>query len=291
MGGYYHLSVRIISRGKGRSAVACSAYRAGAVLEDLRYGSVHDYRPRKGIIATGLLAPEEAPSWAKDRGSLWNELEAFERRKDAQLAREFVLGLPCQLSHEEHKEAVEQFIQQELLPRGLVADYAIHAPNRKGDERNHHAHIMATIRSVTEEGFMETKDRSMNSRELLTHWREAWADIQNERLERNGVRDAQGQILKVDHRSYKDQGLDLEPTLHLGVHATAMERAGKRTEIGDTNRAIRNANDNALRRREASRLTAREAAASLDALNKNLEAAEILRKLNEERERGPEGPR
>lgn len=255
MQGHYHCSVDIISRGKGRSAVACAAYRSGMVLEDQRYGKTYDYGRRRGILEVGILTPAGAPAWAAEREELWNSVEAFERRKDAQLAREFVLGLPAQLTHPQRRDLVEEFVRQEFTPLGLVADWAIHAPNPKGDQRNFHAHVMVTLRGVGPHGFEEKKDRSLNSPERLTAWREAWAEIQNRAFERHGIVDAQGRPFRVDHRSYEDQGHGLEPTVHLGVHASAMERAGKPTELGDLNRAIRASNDNRMRRRRAASLS------------------------------------
>jgi len=242
MSNYYHLSVNVISRSSGRSAVACSAYRSGQLLRDERYGMTHDYSPRKGISDCGVVTPANAPDWTQDRETLWNTLESYERRKDAQLAREFIVGLPHQLTPEQRKELVEAFIEKELISKGVVADWAIHAPNRKGDERNFHAHIMATMRTVGAEGFEEKKDRSLNSRDQLKNWRTSWAGIQNEMFERLDLRDSDGKILTVEHRSFEAIGLDQEPTVHLGVHATAMERKGIQTELGDLNReiAIRN---------------------------------------------------
>lgn len=252
MQGYYHCSVDIISRGKGRSAVACAAYRSGMVLHDQRYGRFHDYGRRKGIVEAGVLVPDGAPTWATEREALWNSVESFERRKDAQLAREFVLGLPCQLDHDQRRELVETFIRREFTSQGLIADWAIHAPNEKGDDRNHHAHVMVTLRSVSSEGFAEHKDRSFNARDQLRDWRESWADIQNQAFERHGVVNAEGRPFRVDHRSYEDQGQGLEPTVHLGVHATAMERAGKRTDLGDMNRSIHASNDDRRMHRRVS---------------------------------------
>lgn len=260
MSGYYHLSVEVIGRGKGRSAVACAAYRAGARMHDQRYGKTHDYTPRSGIRACGIVVPEHAPSWASERETLWNELEAFEKRKDAQLAREFVLGLPHQLDPAHQIEIVESFIRDQLTPLGLVADWAIHEANRRGDMRNAHAHVMVTIRGLTACGFLEKKDRSQNTPEQLNAWRSAWAEIQNEAFRSLDLRGVDGQIVQVDHRSYLGQGLELEPTHHMGVHATAMERRGELTEIGEINRAILKSNAD----RRARRSTRRNRAAAED---------------------------
>lgn len=236
--GYYHLSVSIIGRGTGRSAVACAAYRSGAILADNRYGRIHDYSSRRGIFQTGIDAPDQAPHWVRDRELLWNRVEAGERRKDAQLAREFVLAFPHQLDAEQRLELLHTFITEQITSRGLVADWAIHAPNRAGDERNWHAHVLTTMREIAPSGFAATKDRSLNATEQLVIWREAWADLQNKLLEQVHALDTSGQVVHVDHRSYLKQGIDLEPMLHMGVHATAMERRGHTTERGELNRAV-----------------------------------------------------
>lgn len=244
MAGYYHLSVSIIGRSAGRSAVACAAYRSGTHLADQRYGKVHDYNPRRrGIWDSGIAVPADAPDWMSDREQLWNAVEAAERRKDAQLSREFVLGFPHQLDQDQRRALLQAFIAEEITNRGLVADWAIHKPNRAGDERNWHAHVMTTMRSTTPDGFEATKDRSLNSSAQLDHWRERWADMQNDAFARYDIRDENGDLLQVDSRSYEKQGLDQEPTVHLGVHATAMERRGKHTELGDINRAVQRHND------------------------------------------------
>lgn len=242
MGGYYHLSVTIIGRSTGRSAVACAAYRSGEALRDERYGKTHDYGRRRGIRETGIAGPVDGPAWVRDREQLWNAVEARERRKDSQLAREFVLAFPHQLTHAQRKELLDEFIGSEVTSRGLVADWAIHAPSRAGDERNWHAHILVPLRSVTSNGFGEDKNRDLNNPDQLMQWREKWAEIQNRAFERYQVRNAEGRILRVDHRSFEDRGMEREATVHLGVHATSMERRGKRTELGDLNRDIERLN-------------------------------------------------
>jgi ATP-dependent exoDNAse (exonuclease V) alpha subunit len=243
MAGYYHLQVKIISRGQGRSAVACAAYRSGEILHDDRYGKTYDYGRRNGILETGIALPPVAPNWMTDREQLWNRVEAGEKRKDSRLAREFELAFEHQLDAPQRLELLQEFIRTEITSRGLVADWAIHAPNRAGDQRNFHAHVMVADRPVTPTGFAPLKDRSLNDDENVLKWRESWAEIQNRAFERLQIRDKDGTILRVDHRSYEGQGIDREPTQHLGHLATAMEREGIRTEIGDKNRAIQRVND------------------------------------------------
>ncbi|MGV3616690.1 MAG: MobQ family relaxase [Fimbriimonas sp.] len=254
MKGYYHLSVSVIGRGTGRSAVACAAYRSGEALADERYGKIHDYGRRRGIAETGIATPDDAADWMRNRERLWNAVEAAEKRKDAQLAREFVVAFPHEMDAAERRELLETFVREEFTQRGLVADWAIHAPNAAGDERNWHAHIMTTMRTASAEGFAPKKDRSLNDPAQLVQWRESWAAKQNEACARLGIRDANGDIVTVDHRSYDAQGIDLAPTIHLGVHATAMERRGHPTELGDVNRAIREGHQEP-RRRQAQHLS------------------------------------
>jgi len=248
---FYHLSVKVISRSTGRSAVACAAYRSGDILHDERYGKLHDYVRRTGIRESGIETPANAPAWMRNRERLWNAVEKAEKRKDAQLAREFVLAFPHQLDFKQKREILQEFIQTQLTERGLVADWAIHSPNRSGDERNWHAHIMSTLRETKEDGFAAKKNRSLNATDQLIAWREAWAEIQNRAFERHQITREDGTAFRVDHRSYEDQGIDREPTIHLGVHATAMERRGLGTELGEYNRQIERSNQEirAVRRR------------------------------------------
>lgn len=256
MTSYYHLSLSIISRGDGRSAVACASYRSGQLLRDERYGKTHDYGRRSGIREIGITLPPEAPEWMRDREKLWNAVELAEKRKDAQLAREFVLAFPHQLDDLQRRELMDEFIQSEITSRGYVADWAIHAPNRAGDERNFHVHVMATMRTASADGFAPKKDRSLNTPDQLVRWREAWAEIQNRGFERYDLRDEAGRLHHVDHRSYKDRGVGREPTIHLGVHAVAIERRGGRTDRGDVNREIEKLNQaRILVRRRAAELT------------------------------------
>ncbi|MEM9716009.1 MAG: MobQ family relaxase [Pseudomonadota bacterium] len=225
----YRLSANIIGRSSGRSSVAAAAYRAGEQLHDERQGLDHDYTRKKGVLHSEILAPDNAPDWMKDRAKLWNAVEAVERRKDAQLAREIQLSLPHELDEQQNKNLVLGFIQSHFVDRGMIADIAIHAPDRQGDQRNIHAHVMLTTRVLTSDGF-GNKNRDWNTPDQLNQWREAWADHQNHRFKTLGMEQC------VDHRSLDDQGIDREPTQHLGPVANDMERKGKDSRIGDENR-------------------------------------------------------
>jgi len=226
----YRLSANIIGRSAGRSSVAAAAYRAGIQLHDERTGLDHDYTRKRGVLHTEILAPDNAPDWMKDRAKLWNAVEAVERRKDAQLSREIQLSLPHELDAEQNQKLALSFIQTHFVDQGMIADVAIHAPDRQGDQRNIHAHVMLTLRELTGDGFASKKNREWNKKDNLGTWRAAWADHQNEEFQRLGMEQ------RVDHRSYEDRGIDKEPTQHLGPVANDMEKKGKSSRIGDENR-------------------------------------------------------
>lgn len=231
----YRFSAQVIGRSSGRSATAAAAYRAGAELRDERTGQEHDYTRRRGVIHSEIIAPDNAPEWMKDREQLWNAVEAAERRKDAQLSREVQLALPHQLTDEERLELVRGFVRDEFAARGMVADVSIHAADAKGDDRNHHAHVMLTMRSLTDTGF-GNKAREWNDEKLLEHWRESWGHSVNQALERGGHPE------RVDHRSYADRGMDREPEPKQGPVATEMERQGRPSHAGDDRRAVQERN-------------------------------------------------
>ena len=215
--------------------MASSAYRAGIRMVDDRTGDIHNYERKGGVLHTEILAPFNTPESLLERQALWNAVETVERRKDAQLAREIQLSLPHELDHSQRLGLVRDFVQEQFVDRGMIADIAIHAPNKAGDERNHHAHIMLTMREISPEGFGK-KVRAWNDREVMGVWREQWANHQNRTLERHGHAE------RVDHRSYAERGIDQEPTQHRGNSATEMERKGKDTRIGEKNRQIEKRN-------------------------------------------------
>lgn len=227
----YRFSAQVIGRSNGRSATAAAAYRSGISITDERTGLTHDYRRRGGIVHAEILTPKGAPEWTGDRVQLWNAVEKVERRKDAQLAREILTSLPYELDADQRRDLIQEFVQQEFVSRGMIADMAIHAPDREGDNRNHHAHVMLTMRPVAEDGFGK-KDRSWNDKALLEAWRERWADHQNRALEAAGLE------IRVDHRSLEDRGINREPEPKLGAVATEMERNGRPSKSGDDLRAL-----------------------------------------------------
>jgi hypothetical protein len=222
----YHLRATMISRSQGRSATAASAYRVAERIEDRRTGLVFDYAARGGVDHTEILAPDHAPDWVHDRSELWNRVEESETRKNSQVAREVRVALPDELTHAQRVALVRDYAQAQFVDRGMVADIALHAPGREGDDRNHHAHILLTTREVDADGFT-TKNRDWNKVEVLEGWREAWARDSNAALERAGIED------RVDHRTLvvqRDEALELA--------SAARERGDERAELHETVRAM-----------------------------------------------------
>ena len=239
----YHISVKDIGRGKGRSAVACAAYRSGEKLNCERYGLEQDYTKKQGVEFKKIYAPENAKKELLDRQSLWNEVERVEKRVNSNLAREFEIAFPHELNAEQRQEMLDELCQKIVDRHNVVVDAVIHAPHTKGgtDERNYHAHIMFTGRQLDRKtgDFAKNRNRDFNkekSSETVTQWRKDFADIVNRQLERIGCDE------RVSHLSYKDLKYDLEPTIHEGAKVTELRRQGIDTEISLANDAIRERN-------------------------------------------------
>lgn len=218
----YSLSVSIVSRSQGRSSVAVAAYWSGQQLHDRRTGRFHDdHSTAQRVEHREITAPAEAPSWALDRESLWNAVESRETRKDAQLARAFLVALPHELPILAWRQLLREWIASQLVSLRMVADWVIRAPVAEGDSRNYHAHIMATTRPVDANGFTAMKDRGWNKRQRVLEWRTTWADRCNRALE------LAGRPERVDHRSLADQ---LEEALKNGdvLGATSLRRSPQR---------------------------------------------------------------
>ena len=205
----YHLSGSIISRSQGRSAIASAAYRSGEKLADERQGMTHDYTKKQDVVYCEIFLPENAPKSFKDRETLWNAVERHEKRKDAQLAREFNISLPRELTVEQNKQLITEFVTHEFVNKGMIADVCFHNDVMKDGNRQPHAHVMLTLREVNEQGF-GPKVRAWNDKELLLQWRESWSSITNRHLALNGF-DTQ-----IDHRSNEARGIELEPQYKIG---------------------------------------------------------------------------
>jgi len=239
----YHFSVKTISRSAGRSAVACSAYRSGEKLIDERQGKEQDYTRKTGVEFTKIYAPENTNPELLDRNQLWNTVEKVERRKDANLAREFEIAFPHELNAKQRKEMLNELCQELVKRHGVIVDAAIHAPHTQSgsDERNYHAHIMFTGRQIDLEtgDFAKKRNRDFNkenSSQTVNQWREAFADLTNKHLARAGY------LSKVDHRSYADQDNGLQATIHEGSKVTQLRRQGVDTEISLKNDLIKQQN-------------------------------------------------
>jgi hypothetical protein len=239
----YHFAAKIIQRSRGQSAVASAAYRAGERMDDERLGRNFDYRRHLGVRYTDVLAPDNAPDWMRDREQLWNAVEKAEKRKDSQLARSIDIALPHELNLDQNIELLRGFVQEQFVDKGMIADIAIHAPGRTGDIRNVHAHIALTTREITGNGFGQ-KDRDWNDKSELLEWRKAWADHANHLLEREGFEE------RIDHRSLIDQGIDREPTTHVGPAGKEMEERGAVSDRAQQNRDVQALNDALQRAQE-----------------------------------------
>ena len=259
----FHFSVNIISRGKGKSAVASAAYISGEKIKNEWDGVTHDYTKKQGVISKEIFLPDHAPEEYKDRKTLWNSVELFEKNSNAQLARNFIISLPKELSIEENNKMIEEYIQNNFVKEGMIVDLAIHDESREGNQ-NIHAHIMTIVRPINEDGTWGQKSKkeyildekgekvlnkngkpktrkveltTWNDKGNVEKWRKNFSDICNEYLAKNNIEK------RVDHRSFKRQGIKQIPTIHLGASASAMERKGIRTEKGDINREIKKQNE------------------------------------------------
>ena len=237
----YHLSVKPVSRGGGRSATAASAYRAAELVHDQTTGQTFDYSRKSGVEHAEIVLPTEAArrdiNWARDREALWNAAERAENRSNSRVAREYELALPHELSKAQRLELVRGFATEIANRHGVAVDFAIHAPHREGDTRNHHAHVLATTRVIEPAGLgekatIEWSDTNRRKAKLepakkeIEAIRERWAQLANERLHEHGIE------ARIDHRSLAVQGLEREATSHLGPSVSALERRGIETEVG-----------------------------------------------------------
>src|SRR3954452_5211528 len=227
----YHFSAKVIGRSSGRSAVAAAAYRSASALLDERTARTHNFSQKADVVHSEILLPEGAPERWADRGVLWNAVEAAERRKDAQLAREVEFALPRELSREEGVALARDFVQRAFVNRGMVADLNVHWPVDAHGEAKPHARVMLTLHEVGPDGF-GPKVRAWNAVGELQGWRAAWDKMANERLA------AFGHETRIDHRSFKDQGLALEPQNKIGPAGARREKRGEAAERVAEHRAI-----------------------------------------------------
>ncbi|CCD86696.1 putative conjugal transfer protein; traA [Bradyrhizobium sp. ORS 285] len=226
----YHLHVKVIGRKAGSSAVASAAYRSGSRLRDERLGREQDYAAKRGVVHSEVMLPENAPEAWRDRERLWNAVESFEVRKDAQLAREVEFALPRELTEAQGIELARDFVRGEFVGLGMIADLNVHWDRGDDGMPKPHAHVMLTMRAVDENGFGQ-KVRGWNRTELVERWRERWAALANERLAELDI-DA-----RIDHRSLEAQGIALEPQSQIGAPAKRIEVQGIAGEGFEADRA------------------------------------------------------
>ena len=244
----YHATTSAVSRGAGGSSCAKGAYIGGEEITNEITGEIHNYTKKQGVEHTEIILPNGIEKTISS-SELWNKAELAENRKDARVGREWVIGLPSELDKEQRKE-LAQNLAKDLAERYQVAtQIAIHEPNKHGDQRNYHVHILTTTRKIdqnlnlTEKSDIE-RDRKQcaklgisTSQDQIIECRERIANRLNQSLERANVQK------EVSHLSYKDQGIDKIPTKHLGKSATFLERNGIKTEIGDYNRSATRFNE------------------------------------------------
>ena len=287
----YHCCIKIGSRSNGQSAIAAAAYRSGDKLKDNETGLISDYTKKSGIVFSEISLCDNAPAEYSDREILWNSVHSIEKNKNSRLWREFEVALPKELNRDEQKDTVRRFVKG-LNEQGMCVDWSLHD---KGDG-NPHAHIMATVRSITEDGKWAPKSRKVydldengqrifqkidksgrkqykshkddyndwNKTERVEEWRAAWADCCNAMLSEEN---------KIDHRSYERQGIDQIPTIHEGYAARKIVAAGGISERVEINNEIRERNS--LIRRIAEQL--KQIAARLMSLGKEMTKRNELR--------------
>ncbi|NPV22123.1 Ti-type conjugative transfer relaxase TraA [Bradyrhizobium aeschynomenes] len=226
----YHLHVKVIGRKAGSSAVASAAYRSASRLRDERLGREQDFSAKRGVVHSEVMLPENAPHAWGDRERLWNDVEAFEVRKDAQLAREVEFAIPREMNEAQGIELARDFVRGEFVGLGMVADLNVHWDRDEDGMPKPHAHVMLTMRVVDENGFGK-KVRDWNRTEMVERWRKRWAEFANERLAELDI-DAQ-----IDHRSLEAQGIALEPQSQIGAPAKRIEVRGIADERGEADRA------------------------------------------------------
>lgn len=245
----YHCSMKPVARSGGRSAVAAVAYRTATRMLNERDGLVHDFTRKSGVVHTEIVLPDGVEAdWARDRSNLWNAVEFAEKRKDARVAREFEIALPHELSAAERLSLTRDFARDLANRYGAAVDFAIHQPGSEGDVRNIHAHVLMTTRAVEATGLGDKTLIERENKWLLNHdqptaqmqlrdIRQAWEAHANRHLVRAGL------DIRIDHRSHLERGLEIEPTEHMGIHASQIHRRGRevsRTRI-DEEAARRNA--------------------------------------------------
>ena len=254
-----HFDVRIIKRSNRQSAVASAAYQSGERLFS-EYDQKQKYYSHKSeIVHTEIMLPPHAPPEYADRNTLWNAAEAAEKQWNAQLARRIILAIPREIPPERQADLIRDYCREFFVSKGMIADFAVHD---KGDG-NPHAHILFTMRAMDESGKWLPKSRKVydldgngerirlasgrwkshkedtvdwNDQKYCGIWRQGWEDTANHYLE------AIESPVRLNLKSYAEQGIDQIPTVHMGAAASYMEKKGIQTGVGNLNRDIQAAN-------------------------------------------------
>jgi len=230
-------SMQIIKRSSGRSVIAAAAYRSGERLHDQRTGVTHDYRRRSGVEHCEILLPGNAPVWCEaiGREHLWNAVEATEKRKDSQLARELRIMIPRELAPQDRLGVVRDYVTRAFVSKGMVADVAWHNKIASDGLEQPHAHVLLTMRPLTSTGFgaksrhdwvedpsgktlpdgrpamVVSNANSWNCPEYFERCRADWENLANDALAKAGSEE------RIDRRSLLARGLLRmpEPALRL----------------------------------------------------------------------------
>jgi ATP-dependent exoDNAse (exonuclease V) alpha subunit len=243
----YFLNLKTFGRSSGSSAVSAAAYRAGERIRDERSGKLYDHSDRRDVLHKEIILPDKFAAddmtWAKDRSALWNTAEMSETRKNARVAREYLVALPYELPSQSRIELAREFSRELVERYRFAADVAIHEPRNSlgSDQRNFHAHILATTREVTTTGLgaktqLEWSDADRREAGLgpvlseLLYVRQRWAVATNEWLKDANLAG------RIDHRTLEAQGIDREP-FHIPRVAFEMERHGYRSVVAERVRA------------------------------------------------------
>ena len=247
-----HATVKQVKRSSGRSSVAAAAYRSATRMVDERTGLIHDYSKKQGVERSDIFAPENAPEWAHDRAELWNACEAKENRSNSCTAHELEIGFPAEFNATQRREAGEQIARELVRRYECAVEIAYHHPSKKGDDRNFHAHIMFSTRGFdasTKDGWAKNKSRDLSQERITVAGQKTTRGKQEVLQLREFTANTMNRIAKrdrlnvqVEHKSFKERGIDQEPTQHRGQRATEMERKGKQTRIGEKNREIETSN-------------------------------------------------
>lgn len=224
-----------ISRLRGESVAKAAAYILRANIPDPYLGVTHYYAYLKDLLYSEILIPDNAPRDFLGLTTLVSAIENAEKRYDARIGRVVRLSLPNdkEFSDAERIELARSFVKETFVSQGMCAIMAIHEGRKEDPAKNNpHAHVLLTDRPVDSNGFCSKKDRSWNTVEQLRKWRAAWAEAQNRAFIEKGLE------VRVSHESLEVQGIDREPTRPLGRAATALEKKGIQTEVGNRNREI-----------------------------------------------------